>query len=139
MSATPTRPSTPPAPRQTGGAVGGAAALDVALVLVFVLIGRASHAEGITLPGVLETAWPFLAGLLVGWALSRAWREPCGVLSPGLAIAACAVGVGLALRGTMGDGVPLGFAVVTTIVLSGFLLGWRVVVALLRRFSRRRR
>lgn len=129
----------PPTTRRTGGSAAAAAALDVALVLGFVLIGRASHAEGITLPGVLGTAWPFLAGLAVGWALSRAWRAPCGVLRPGLAIAAATAGVGLALRALAGDGVAPGFVLVTTIVLGGFLLGWRGGALLLRRFSRRRR
>ena len=31
-------------------------------VLVFCTIGRRSHAEGVTLAGVAETAWPFLTG-----------------------------------------------------------------------------
>ena len=42
-----------------------AVVLDVACVLVFVIIGRASHGEGLI--GVASTAWPFLAGLAGGW------------------------------------------------------------------------
>ena len=124
-----------------GIGIGGAAAaaLDGTLVLGFAVIGRASHAEQITVPGVLETAWPFLVGLAVGWVLFRAWRDPRGVVVPGLAIAASAIGVGLVLRALLGDGVPPDFAVVTTIVLGGVLLGWRGVVALVRRSLRRRR
>ena len=43
-----------------------AAALDCCCVLAFVIIGRASHAKGETLPGIASTAWPFLAGLAAG-------------------------------------------------------------------------
>ena len=38
-------------------------ALDVGCVLVFVIIGRASHTQGESLAGIASTAWPFLAGL----------------------------------------------------------------------------
>ncbi|HEX4062672.1 MAG TPA: DUF3054 domain-containing protein [Streptosporangiaceae bacterium] len=40
--------------------VGGVA--DVCCVGVFVVLGRASHAEGETVAGVARTLWPFLAG-----------------------------------------------------------------------------
>ena len=46
------------------------ALLDAVLVLVFAAIGRRSHAEGLTVGGVLETAWPFLAGAAGGWVLA---------------------------------------------------------------------
>ena len=37
-----------------------AAAIDVVLVFVFVVIGRRSHGERLTLLGTAETWWPFL-------------------------------------------------------------------------------
>lgn len=113
-----------------------AAATDVSLVLAFVLIGRSSHTEGITPAGVLGTAWPFIIGLAVGWALARAWRRPFA-LTPGLAVWAATVAVGLLLRAVTGEGVQPGFVVVTAVVLAAFLLGWRGAVSL--RSSRRRR
>jgi len=115
--------------------VAGAAAIDVVLVLAFVLIGRSSHAEGITPAGVLGTAWPFLVGLAVGWALARAWRRPCAV-APGLTIWTATVAVGLLLRAVIGEGVQPGFVAVTALVLAAFLLGWRGAVS--RRSSRHR-
>ena len=50
--------------------------LDVGCVLVFVIIGRASHTQGEGLAGIASTAWPFLAGLAGGWLAARAWRQP---------------------------------------------------------------
>ena len=46
--------------------------VDVAFVLVFAAVGRASHQEGNAVVGALATAWPFLVGTGVGWALVRA-------------------------------------------------------------------
>ena len=60
-----------------------ALATDVVCVLVFCTIGRRSHAEGLTLTGIAETAWPFLAGTAVGWLLSRGWRRPAALVPTG--------------------------------------------------------
>ena len=49
--------------------------LDVVCVLVFCALGRRSHAEGVTVSGVAQTAWPFLVGAAVGWLLSRGWMS----------------------------------------------------------------
>ncbi len=114
------------AARRTRPGPGAAAALDVAAVLVFVLVGRRSHAEGLTLPGVADTAWPFLAGLAAGWLVARAWRAP-GSLGTGVAVWAVAVAAGLGLRVLAGAGAPASFAVVTAVVLALLLLGWRAV------------
>jgi hypothetical protein len=102
-----------------------AAVLDAALVLLFVLIGRASHDEGLS--GVLTTWWPFLAGLAIGWLIVRAWRHPLAIVWTGLVVWICSVVGGLALRVVVGQGVQLSFAIVTTIVLGVFLIGWRAV------------
>ena len=45
-------------------------ALDLVAVLVFALVGRRSHAHGITLGGVLETAAPFLCGTAAGYLVA---------------------------------------------------------------------
>nr|MDQ2814603.1 DUF3054 domain-containing protein [Actinomycetota bacterium] len=54
--------------------------LDCACVLVFVIIGRASHTQGDSVAGIASTAWPFLTGLAVGWLAVRAWRRPTGLV-----------------------------------------------------------
>ncbi|TFC43343.1 DUF3054 domain-containing protein [Cryobacterium sp. TMT1-21] len=112
------------------------AGLDAALVLVFVLIGRASHSEGLL--GALSTWWPFLGGLAIGWVALRAWRSPQRIVWTGVGIWLAAVAGGMLLRLVSGQGVQLSFVIVTTIVLGVFLLGWRGLAALLRRAQARR-
>ncbi|SDT68533.1 DUF3054 domain-containing protein [Jiangella sp. DSM 45060] len=56
---------------------GPALAVDVVLVLVFVLIGRRTHDDPLSLAGLARTAWPFLAGLALTWTLiALRWRGP---------------------------------------------------------------
>ena len=114
-----------------------AAGLDTALVLVFVLIGRASHGEGLL--GTLITGLPFLGGLLVGWLVMRAWRGPQKIVWTGTGIWILTVGVGMLLRTVTGQGTEFSFVVVTTVVLGVFLLGWRGIAVLLRRGQARTR
>ncbi|WP_394770432.1 DUF3054 domain-containing protein [Lacisediminihabitans sp.] len=110
-------------------------AIDVVLVIVFVLIGRASHNEGIL--GTLNTLWPFVAGLAVGWVATRAWRDPLSIAWIGVGVWVSTVIVGMLLRVLSGQGVQTSFVVVATIVLGVFLLGWRwIAVIVLRRRAR---
>ncbi len=53
-----------------------AAALDLASVVLFVVIGRREHDETGAAADVLEVAAPFLIGLAVGWLAALAWRAP---------------------------------------------------------------
>ena len=111
---------------------------DLIGVLVFVAIGRASHAEAMSIVGFVGTAWPFVAGLALGWVVLRAWHRPAVIRWAGLGIWVFTVVIGLLLRVASGDGAPLGFVVVTTVVIGVFLLGWRgVAFALARRGGRR--
>lgn len=120
-----------PAPPHPRGArlVVVAALADVALVLVFVLIGRAEHDSG-PVVAALTTAWPFLAGLAIGWLAARAWRAPLAPVRTGVPLWACAVVGGMLFRVVSGQGVALSFLLVTAIVLGAFLIGWRALVAL---------
>jgi len=108
-----------------------ALAADVVCVVVFCMIGRRSHAEGITLSGVAETAWPFLAGAGVGWLLSRGWRRPVAVAPTGVAVWLCTVVIGMLLRKASSQGVVVSFIVVASLVTALLLLGWRGAVAAL--------
>lgn len=107
--------------------------IDVGCVLVFCTIGRRSHAEGITLAGVAETAWPFLAGTGVGWLVARGWRRPTALAPTGLAVWIGTVAVGMLLRKLTGQGTALSFVVVASTVTAILLLGWRGAAAALRR------
>ena len=110
---------------------------DAVLVLVFVLIGRASHDENPVL-GALTTYWPFLVALGAGWIASLGWRAPLSIVRTGLPVWAITVALGMVLRVVADQGVQLSFVIVTSIVLAVFLLGWRAIAALvLRRRTRR--
>jgi peptidoglycan/LPS O-acetylase OafA/YrhL len=110
--------------------------VDLVAVLAFVTLGRRSHDEGSALVGTVTTAWPFVAGALVGEAVVAAVRkDPRELRSGAIVVAGCLL-VGLPLRRLAGDGTPVPFIVVTTTVLTVFVLGWRVA---LRLSARRRR
>lgn len=108
---------------------------DVVGVLVFCTIGRRSHAEGLTVAGVADTAWPFLVGTAVGWLLIRGWRRPTAVAPTGLVVWASTVVVGMLLRKATSAGVAVSFVVVASAATAVVLLGWRVAVAAFARRS----
>ena len=104
-----------------------AAVADAACVLVFVVIGRASHGHGVTVAGVASTAWPFLAGLAAGWLAARAWPRPARLWPSGIAAWLGTVAVGMVLRVLAGQGTAPAFVVVALVFLGLFLLGWRLL------------
>jgi hypothetical protein len=114
-------------------------ALDLTAVVIFAAAGRNTHEHGLALTGILITASPFLAGALVGWLASRAWRRPAALWPTGVAVWLAAVALGLALRGLAGGGLALSFQIVAFLVLGALLLGWRAAAALFikLRFARR--
>jgi hypothetical protein len=107
-----------------------AVVLDIVCVLIFVIIGRASHTKGESLAGIASTSWPFLAGLGVGWLAARGWRRPLAIRPEGLAIWLCTVALGMILRVVSGQGTAVAFIVVALVFLALFLLGWRLLARL---------
>jgi hypothetical protein len=113
-------------------AAAGALTADALFVLLFATIGRVSHAEGVTLGGVVHVAWPFLVALLVGWAVARrrtGW--PTGMTGSTLVWLTTAA-LGLVLRVLTGGGFAWSFGLVTLLVLGLFLVGWRCSVEVVR-------
>ncbi len=108
-------------------------AADVVCVVVFCTIGRRSHAEGLTVSGIAETAWPFLSGTAAGWLLVRAWRRPTSLIPTGLVVWAASVAVAMLLRRATGQGTAVSFIVVASLTTAVLLLGWRAVVQVARR------
>ncbi len=106
---------------------GTGAALDLCGTFAFVVIGRASHGQGETLAGLARTAWPFLAGLAIGWLATRAWRRPAAVVPAGLGVWICTVAMGMVLRVVSGQGTAAAFIAVALAFLGLFLLGWRLL------------
>jgi hypothetical protein len=104
-----------------------AAALDVCCVLVFVVIGRASHTKGEGLAGIASTSWPFLAGLAIGWVAARAWQRPSELTPSGTGAWLGTVAAGMVLRVIAGQGTAFAFVCVALAFLGLFMLGWRVL------------
>lgn len=107
------------------------AGVDILLVLLFALIGRASHNESAS--GLFETAWPFLGGLAAGWLIMRAWRHPRRIVWTGLGIWVATVVGGMLLRLASGQGTAFAFILVATASLGLLLIGWRALAQLLTR------
>ena len=101
-------------------------AIDLVLVVVFAVVGRASHGEALSLDGLLVTGWPFLLGCLIGSVLASVVLR-LSWLREGLLVWAITVVLGMLLRGITGGGMAIGFLIVATIVLAVFLIGWRIV------------
>lgn len=110
-----------------------AAALDVAAVVLFVVLGRSSHDAGNTLAGLATTVWPFLVGLGVGWIVARSWRAPRSIVPAAVGSWLGAVVVGMTLRALTGAGTAVSFVIVASAFLAAALFGWRIVAAASRR------
>lgn len=104
--------------------------LDIAVVLVFAAVGRRNHAEADAALGVLTTAWPFLAGMAIGWLLAHvALRRAPGSVHGGIPVWLAAVAGGMLLRAATGEGTAPSFILVATLFLGACLIGWRLLVA----------
>lgn len=102
-------------------------ALDLVLVLAFVLIGRSSHDESDAVGGIATTAWPFASGLVIGWLFLVGFRWPFVTVYSGGVVWIVTVLVGMLLRVQSGQGVATSFVIVAAVVLGVFLVGWRVL------------
>lgn len=110
-----------------------AALADAALILVFAAIGRDAHQRGDIFTGVLLTAWPFLVGAALAWLSVRVRRSPLSIPA-GLVVWLGAVAGGMILRAVTGQTVVVAFVVVALVSLGVLLLGYRALLAALRRF-----
>ena len=102
---------------------------DVAVIIVFVAIGREEHNSGSSVVGLLETAAPFLIALAIGWLATRAWQNPTGI-GRGLGIWLVTILAGMNLRHyVFDDGTATAFIVVASAFTLAGLVGWRAVVS----------
>lgn len=109
---------------------------DIIIVIAFAIIGRASHAESLDLGGIATTMWPFLAALIIGWVVARAWRAPMKPVRTGVPLWLVTLAGGMLLRIASGQGTAVPFIIVAGVFLLLTLVGWRVVAAVI---ARRRR
>jgi hypothetical protein len=104
-----------------------AGALDATCIFLFVAIGRASQAHGLTIAGMASTSWPFLFGAGAGWVYGRVWRRPGEPAPTGTIIWVTCVGVGMAARMVWGQGTAFAFVLVALAFLGAEVLGWRFI------------
>jgi hypothetical protein len=107
-----------------------AIAVDVICILIFAIVGRSSHQEATDLLGVAHTAWPFLAGCLIGTVIGRTWHPFS--LKSGVAVWLGTVIGGMTLRVLTGAGVQLSFIIIASCVLALLLIGWRAGLRLIQ-------
>jgi len=110
-----------------------AAAADVAVVILFVVMGRSSHKEGGPwLTESLKVLGPFLIALLLGWLVARAWRTPMAAIPTGMTIWLVTAAAGLLLRRFVFQrSTAMGFVIVGPVFLL-VLIGWRLLAEWLR-------
>lgn len=108
-------------------------AFDLLAVLVFAVVGRASHGHTLSLGGIAGTFWPFAVALLVGWGVVTllGWegtkpRETAIIWLVTLA-------GGMALRVLADGSTHISFIIVAGVFLALFFGGWRIVAWLFRR------
>ncbi len=113
--------------------------VDVVLVVVFAAIGRASHSEQQPVVGALLTAWPFLVGTGIAWAVVRLRRKRWPLeVGPGITVWFSTLVFGMLLRLATGQGTALAFVGVAALTLGAFIVGWRALVDWSVRASRSR-
>lgn len=107
--------------------------IDLLLVLVFAAVGRASHAEGVTLLGELDTAWPFLVACGFAWvALGLLHDDGRGARAALIVWLVTLVG-GMGLRILVGGSAAGPFILVAATFLGAAFGGWRLIWWLLGR------
>jgi hypothetical protein len=100
---------------------------DVAVLVVFVLMGRRSHHEDAGVAGFLRVWWPFAVALGAAWIVTGLWKAPLAWVR---AVAAwlVTVALGMALRIAVQDReFKVAFTVVTLLFVGAGMLGWRAV------------
>ena len=108
------------------------------VVVSFVAIGRDTHGLTNGWGATLEVALPFLLALSVGIGIAMAWMDPTSWLG-GLVIAAVTVIGGLALRKyVFDDGTASTFVWLTAGWMTAWMVGWRLVAALIKQVAHRR-
>ena len=100
---------------------------DIILVIAFAAVGFYTHAQVLTVDGVVQTSWPFLVGLGCAWILSAAWTAPLAPMRTGVAIWSTTILLGMIIRFAVGAGIAGPFIIVASALNFLTLVGWRVI------------
>lgn len=102
-------------------------ALDLLVVVVFVLIGRRNHGEDGNAAGFFRVAAPFLLALAGAWVSGRKRWGNAPHWRFGVVVWVFTVAMGLLLRRVVfHNGTAIAFVIVATLFLGLGLVGWRV-------------
>ncbi|SMX69688.1 Protein of unknown function (DUF3054) [Brevibacterium iodinum ATCC 49514] len=106
--------------------------VDLILVVLFTIVGHYTHSHSFDPQGLMTTAWPFVAALVIAWLLTAVWDRPIAPLATGTGVWAITVLLGLVLRGIVGQGedpgnVAVTFMIVATSLNLITLVGWRLI------------
>lgn len=103
-------------------------AIDTAIILLFVAIGRESHdANGSTIANIISIAAPFLFALWFGWITIQAYESPMAATTGVLLWMITIIGGMLLRRFAFPRSTPLPFIIVTSLFTLATIVGWRVV------------
>lgn len=109
--------------------------IDAALVVVFCVLGGLSHSLGEpdAVARIVFSIWPFLAALIVVHAVALATNVDASRVVPGTLVWLVTFGGGMALRALTGQGTAWAFVIVAAVTLAVFLIGWRLINAVVQR------
>ncbi len=107
-----------------------ALALDILVVITFVVVGRETHESPFDIAESARIAAPFMTGLGIVWLFPKvrqsSWRVLTGVL-----VGAVTAASGIALRAlVLADGISGAFPIVATAYIVGLMSLYRVILAL---------
>lgn len=106
---------------------GAFAAVDLVIVVSFVVIGRDAHEETLGIGDLARTAGPFVLGLAGAWLTPVVHRTPWR-LSAGIASGAITTGAGVYFRAVVfREGISGAFPVITGLYLIGLMAGARAI------------
>lgn len=103
------------------------AAIDLILVLVFAIAGRASHSESLDLAEIVSTALPFLLACLLAWLVLALLDDDGRGLRAAVVVWLVTVVVGMGFRITLGGQAAVPFILVASGTLALLFGGWRLV------------
>ncbi len=111
--------------------------LDLLVVVIFVVIGRSVHGHKESFGGLVKTAAPFFAGLVVAWVINRPWKNSMEyflrIWPTGAVISMTAALVGQLVRLIVGQGSAIPFVLVSVGIFLLAMLGWRLIYKLINR------
>lgn len=108
-----------------------AIAVDIVVVMAFVVIGREDHGFVSGIGDYMSVAAPFLVGLVITSAAMRSWERPINA-GVGAVIGVGTVAIGMLLRKFVwGDGTALPFVLITFVFIVVGFVAWRLIASIL--------